>query len=118
MGPERTIEQAPAFAFQIIVYIAIKALSPAIDDPTTAVRGIDRIHRLLRVFAARDLGDAKIGEGAGRVRLVFPTPDWEDFVRPDVKNASEAVLLLSSGKSVAPQGLFSFLYGEVGNVFC
>ena len=81
VGPERTIEQDPAFAFRIIVDIAIKALSPAINDPTTAVRGIDQIHRLLRVLAARDLGDGRVRDRAGRLRVVFPTSDWEDFVR-------------------------------------
>jgi uncharacterized membrane protein len=81
IGPERTVEQDPAFAFRIIVDIAIKALSPAINDPTTAVSGIDQIHRLLRVLAARDLGDGRVRDRAGRLRVVFPTPGWEDFVR-------------------------------------
>lgn len=81
IGPERTIEQDPAFAFRIIVDIAIKALSPAINDPTTAVSGIDQIHRLLRVLAARDLGDGRVRDRAGRLCVVFPTPDWEDFVQ-------------------------------------
>ena len=47
VGPERTLEQDPRFAFRIIVDIANKALSPAINDPTTAVLAIDQIHRLL-----------------------------------------------------------------------
>jgi len=36
-GRERTIEQDSTFAFRVIVDVAIKALSPAINDPTTAV---------------------------------------------------------------------------------
>ncbi|HET7377542.1 MAG TPA: DUF2254 family protein, partial [Anaerolineae bacterium] len=44
-GPERTIEQDPTFAYRIIVDIALKALSPAINDPTTAVIAIDQLHR-------------------------------------------------------------------------
>ena len=47
-GPERTLEQDPMFAFRIIVDIALKALSPAINDPTTAVLALDQVHRLLR----------------------------------------------------------------------
>ena len=39
LGVERTIEQDPAFAVRIMVDIAIKALSPAVNDPTTAVPG-------------------------------------------------------------------------------
>ena len=48
-GSERTLEQDPMFAFRILVDIALKALSPAINDPTTAVLAIDQVHRLLRV---------------------------------------------------------------------
>ena len=43
LGQERTIEQDPAFALRILVDIAIKALSPAINDPTTAVQVLDHI---------------------------------------------------------------------------
>ena len=79
-GPNHTLEQDPAFGFRIIVDIAIRALSPAINDPTTAVRGIDQIHILLNRVGARDLGDGLIRDREGRLRLVFPTPNWEDFV--------------------------------------
>jgi uncharacterized membrane protein len=48
LGRERTTEQASTFAFRVIVDIGIKALSPAINDPTTAVLAIDQLHRLLR----------------------------------------------------------------------
>ena len=47
-GVERTLEQDPTFAFRIILDVALKALSPAINDPTTAVLAIDQLHRLLR----------------------------------------------------------------------
>ena len=33
-GSERTLEQDPTFAFRILIDIALKALSPAINDPT------------------------------------------------------------------------------------
>ena len=79
-GIERTIEQDPTFAFRILVDIAIKALSPAINDPTTAVLAIDQLHRLLRWAGLRDLRDDKICDYTGVVRLIFRTPNWEDFV--------------------------------------
>jgi uncharacterized membrane protein len=79
-GSERTIEQDPTFAFRILVDIAIKALSAAINDPTTAVTSIDQLHRLLRLVGLRDLRDEEICDSAGEVRLVFRTPNWEDFV--------------------------------------
>lgn len=80
MGAERTREQDPAFVFRMIVDIAARALSPAVNDPTTAVVAIDQIHRLLLRVGNRDLGDGKIRDASGTLRLVFPTPNWEDFV--------------------------------------
>jgi len=79
-GSERTIEQDPTFAFRILVDIAIKALSPAINDPTTAVLAIDQLHRLLRLVGLRQLRGEEIFDEAGELRLVFRTPNWEDFV--------------------------------------
>jgi uncharacterized membrane protein len=79
-GTERTIEQDPTFAFRILVDIALKALSPAINDPTTAVLAMDQIHRLLRVVGRRHLHGEAIRDAAGNVRVILRTPDWEDFV--------------------------------------
>lgn len=80
-GPERTIEQDSIFAFRVIVDIAIKALSRAINDPTTAVLAIDQLHRLLRLVGARHLHDDTLLDAVGRPRLIFPTPNWDDFVQ-------------------------------------
>lgn len=80
LGQERTLEQDPMFAFRIIVDIASKALSPAINDPTTAVLAIDQIHHLLRDVGGRYLAEGRETDKAGRVRLAFRTPNWEDFV--------------------------------------
>jgi uncharacterized membrane protein len=62
------------------VDIASKALSPAINDPTTAVLAIDQIHHLLRNVGTRRLDDGQVRDVAGRLRLVYRTPGWEDFV--------------------------------------
>jgi uncharacterized membrane protein len=80
LGSERTLEQDPTFAFRILVDIAIKALSPAINDPTTAVLAIDQLHRLLRLVGLRHLSHEEIFDEAGQMRFVFRTPNWEDFV--------------------------------------
>src|SRR6185369_2419379 len=81
IGHERTLEQDPMFAFRILVDIASKALSPAINDPTTAVLAIDQIHHLLRNVGKRLLADGHEEDANGQLRLVYRTPDWEDFVR-------------------------------------
>ena len=81
LGPERTLEQDPTFAFRILVDIAIKALSPAINDPTTAVLAIDQLHRLLRLVGKRHLRNERVSDGAGQLRVILRTPNWEDFVQ-------------------------------------
>ena len=79
-GLERILENDPVFSFRIIVDIASKALSPAINDPTTAVVGIDQLHQLLRDVGGRQLANGMETDANGRVLLVYPTPNWEDFV--------------------------------------
>jgi uncharacterized membrane protein len=80
LGPERTIEQDSTFPFRVIVDIAIKALSHAINDPTTAVLALDQIHRLLRIVGLRHLHDDSVYDDQGALRLILPTPNWDDFV--------------------------------------
>jgi uncharacterized membrane protein len=79
-GPERTLEQDPTFAFRIVVDIALKALSAAINDPTTAVIAIDQLHRLLRSAGNRDLRTDELLSPSGELRVICRTPNWEDFV--------------------------------------
>jgi uncharacterized membrane protein len=80
IGNERTLQQDPGFAFRIIVDIAAKALSPAINDPTTAVLALDQIHRLLRVVARRKLNTGQVFDKTGKLRLIYRTPNWDNFI--------------------------------------
>ena len=79
-GSERTMDQDPTFAFRIVIDIALKALSPAINDPTTAVLGIDQLHRMLRSVGRRNLRTDEILDAEGQLRVIFRTPNWNDFV--------------------------------------
>ena len=80
IGDERTLEQDPRFAFRILVDVAIKALSPAINDPTTAVLALDQIHDLLLSIGRRQLNDGQARDREGQIRLVYGTPVWSDYV--------------------------------------
>ncbi len=80
LGSERTMEQDPMFAFRILVDISIRALSQAINDPTTAVLGIDQLHRLLRKVGRRHTRDEHVKDASGALRVIWRTPNWEDFV--------------------------------------
>jgi uncharacterized membrane protein len=77
---ERTFEQDPKYALRLLVDIAIKALSPAINDPTTAVQALDHIEDLLRRIGRRHLEVGQVRDERGAVRVIFPTPTWEDFL--------------------------------------
>ena len=77
---ERTFEQDPKYPLRLLVDIAIKALSPAINDPTTAVQALDQIEDLLRRLGRRALDAGCVADEKGVVRLVFPTPTWEDYL--------------------------------------
>jgi uncharacterized membrane protein len=80
-GGERTFEQDPKYAIRLLVDIAIKALSPAINDPTTAVQALDQIEDLLLRLGLRHLEIGAFRDRNGKLRLVVPFPAWEDFLR-------------------------------------
>jgi uncharacterized membrane protein len=80
LGAERTSDQDPRLSIRILVDIAIRALSPAINDPTTAVEALERIGDLLLLLSSRALPDGVHRDGSGRVRLVEPVPTWEDYL--------------------------------------
>lgn len=71
---ERTHEQDVAFGFRQLVDIAERALSPAINDPTTAAQAIDHLHDLLRRIVTRPTPSGRFVDGDGRLRLVAETP--------------------------------------------
>jgi uncharacterized membrane protein len=80
LARERTFEQDPKYPIRLLVDIAIKALSPAINDPTTAVQTIDQLEDLLRRLGAAELDAGYVADESGALRLVFPTPTWEDYL--------------------------------------
>jgi uncharacterized membrane protein len=79
-GEERTSVQDPRLSIRILVDIAIRALSPAINDPTTAVEALERIGDLLLLLSTRALPDGVHRDRSGTVRLVEPTPTWDDYL--------------------------------------
>lgn len=80
LGAERTFEQDPKYAIRILVDVAIKALSPAINDPTTAVQALDQIEDLLLRLGRSDLDVGRVRDAEGQLRLEMPVPSWDDLV--------------------------------------
>jgi uncharacterized membrane protein len=81
LGGERTFEQDPKYAIRLLVDIGIKALSPAINDPTTAVQALDQIEDLLIRLGRRQLEIGSFQDAGGNLRLLITFPVWEDFLR-------------------------------------
>jgi uncharacterized membrane protein len=81
MGGERTFEQDPKYAIRLLVDIAIRALSPAINDPTTAVQALDQIEDLLLRLGQCHLEIGAFPDSDGQLRLVVPFPTWDDLLR-------------------------------------
>ncbi len=75
---ERSLRHDPLYALRLLVDIAIKALSPAINDPTTAVRSIDEIEGVLRRAATMPLGP--VGFSDADTTVVLEPPSWDDFL--------------------------------------
>ena len=80
VGPLRTMEQDPAYGIRLLVDIALRALSPAINDPTSAVQALDQLDDVLQRLTRRSLGDGRLLDEAGRVLVRFPAPRWDAFV--------------------------------------
>lgn len=81
VGDEASLEHDPKLPFRLLADIAIRALSPAINDPTTAVEALDQIDDLLRRLGRRRLGHRSYSDPDGTVRVIVPFPSWDDFLR-------------------------------------
>ncbi|MER7199013.1 hypothetical protein CG723_03205 [Streptomyces sp. CB01635] len=80
VGVERTFHQDLGFGLRQLSDIALRALSPAVNDPTTAVQALDRIVQFLAAVANRPLDSLRYTDRGGVVRLVQPVPGWEALV--------------------------------------
>jgi uncharacterized membrane protein len=90
LGAERTIEQDPAFGVRIMVDIADKALSAAINDPTTAVQVLNHLGDVLGVIGRLDLSRSRWDPAQGtQTGLVIPARSWEDYLTLGVTEIRE-----------------------------
>jgi uncharacterized membrane protein len=80
VGSEQDIYSDPKYAIRLLVDIAIKALSPAINDPTTAVQALNQIEGLLVSLGNAKLETGRLYDKQGELRVVYPSPSWHDFI--------------------------------------
>ena len=67
-------------ALRVLADIALRALSPAVNDPTTAIQALDEIDSLLRQLVNRDLAVETVNGSGDRPRLRLRLPTWDDYV--------------------------------------
>jgi uncharacterized membrane protein len=89
-GEERTFHQDPLFAFRLLADIGLRALSPAVNDPATAVQVLDTIQSILSPLVTRDLDVADMADGSGTVRVILALPSWDDYLRTSLDDLVEA----------------------------
>jgi uncharacterized membrane protein len=103
-GQERTFHQDPSFAFRLLADIGLRALSPAVNDPATAVQVLDTIESLLQPLASRDLDVAEITDDDGNLRLVLALPSWDDYLQIAlddlIESASRSAMVLLRARAV------------------
>jgi uncharacterized membrane protein len=81
LGVERTFTQDLAFAFRIMVDIAIKALSAAINDPTTAIQSMNHLGKVLHQLGSAPVHSQRtFRDRQGEPRVVVPGRSWEDYL--------------------------------------
>lgn len=97
-GFERTDAQDVGFALRQLVDVVTKALSPGINDPTTAVHALSHVSALLCALAGRELGPARLRDEDGQVRVVLRRPNLSDHLevaltQPRIYGAGDPVVL-------------------------
>ncbi len=93
LGPSRTLEQDVEFGVLQIVDIALKAISPAVNDPTTAITSIDQLSRILLGFVSRTALPRSYFDPPGVLRLSVPWIDFDHLVN----SAFEQIRMYSKG---------------------
>jgi uncharacterized membrane protein len=78
--PERGIYQDPAYGVRMLVDIALQALSPAVNAPTTAHQVILRLTNLLAMIAERPQHSGAFADQDHNIRLLYTQTTWEEFV--------------------------------------
>lgn len=78
LGPARTLQQDVEFGVLQIVDIALKAISPAVNDPTTAICCVDQLSRIMIRFAARQAPEEMLYDPPGVIRV---SVGWMQFPR-------------------------------------
>jgi uncharacterized membrane protein len=79
-GTSRTLQQDVEFGVLQIVDIALKAISPAVNDPSTAINCVDHLSRILIRFVSREPPSRLLYDPPGVLRVSIPWPDFDQML--------------------------------------
>ena len=80
IGFDRTLQQDIRFGLRQLVDIALRALSPAVNDPYTGIQVIQRLTVLLCALAPMALGDYVVAGPDGSADVVVQAPSFRDYI--------------------------------------
>ena len=80
LGPSRTLQQDIEFGILQIVDIALKAISPAVNDPSTAIGCIDQLSRIMIRIASKAPPEGLLYDPPGVFRVSVPWSDFDQFL--------------------------------------
>jgi uncharacterized membrane protein len=89
-GPHRTLMQDPVFAIDQLVEIAIRALSPAVNDTFTALTCIDWLSAGLSQVSGRSISEGVYRDKFNRVRLIETDPSYDRMVNRSFDKVRQA----------------------------
>jgi len=111
IGPTRTLQQDIEFGVLQIVDIALRAISPAVNDPTSAMSCVDQLSRILIRFVSRRPAEQFLFDPPGVLRVSIP---WIDF-QGLLKSAFEQIRLYAKGDIAVSLRLLR-AFGDVASV--
>jgi len=124
-GPARTLQQDVEFGVLQIVDIALKAISPAVNDPTTAIGSVDQLSRILIRFASRETPESILYDPPGVFRVHVPSIGFErlldsafeqirSYSRSDVAVSLRLLRALTDIAGTTPDPMFRRILAERG----
>jgi uncharacterized membrane protein len=103
---ERTLDQDVAYGIRLLVDIAQRSMADSpLQDPSTAVQAIDRLHDILRQLSRRPFPDGRHRDADGQVRLRVPAMSWDAYVRL----AFDEIRIAGAGSSQVSRRLMAAL---------
>jgi uncharacterized membrane protein len=108
-GPHRTIYQDPLYGVLQLSDIAIKALSPAINDPNTAVMALNEISKVLRQLAGRDLPKHILTDMQGKPRVIADSVTFDSMAA----QAFDQIRRYGMGDAIIPAKMLDVI-AEIG----